>query len=110
MEYLTLREICEQTGVSRRAIQGYEKAKLVSSVGRNGRGHLLYDKKSKERIQLIKLFQQLGFTIRDIQKIIDSPKDVLKAAIEARVDRLNEKKAEIDILIERAYRLIESMQ
>lgn len=30
MEEWTLREICEHTGVSRRAIQGYEKAELVS--------------------------------------------------------------------------------
>ena len=112
MEYLTLREMCELIGVSRRAIQGYEKAGLVSAAGRNERGHLLYDRNSQERIQLIKLFQQLGFTIKEIQKIIDSPKDkdMQKAAIEEHVDKLNEKKVEIDVLIEKAYRLIESMQ
>lgn len=109
MEYLTLREMCELTGVSRRAIQGYEKAKLVSAAGRNERGHLLYDRKSLERIQLIKLLQQLGFTIKEIQKIIDSPKDVLKAALEERVDKMKEKKVEIDGLIEKAYRLIENL-
>lgn len=110
MVYLTLREMCDATGVSRRAIQGYEKAGLVSPAGRNERGHLLYDAKSKERIELIKLFQQLGFTIREIQTLIDSPKDEQKEAIRMRVDKLSEKKAEIDVLIEKAYQLIESMK
>ena len=109
MEYLTLREMCELTGVSRRAIQGYEKAGLVSAAGRNERGHLLYDRKSMERIQLIKLLQQLGFSIKDIQKIIDSPKEVQKAALEEQVEKLKEKKVELDVLIEKAYRLIENL-
>lgn len=106
---LTLREICELTDVSRRAIQGYEKAKLVSAVDRNERGYLLYDEKSKERIELIRLFQQLGFTIKEIQMIIDAPEGALKAALEARVEKLNEEKLEIDVLIEKAYRLIENL-
>lgn len=109
MVYLTLREMCELTGVSRRAIQGYEKAGLASSVGRNEKGYLLYDVKAKERIQLIKLFQQLGFTIKKIQMVIDSTKEEKKAAIEEHVEKLSEKKAEIDVLIEKAYQLIENL-
>ena len=35
------REICETLGVSRRALQGYEKAGLVTASGRNKYGHLL---------------------------------------------------------------------
>ena len=42
MANLTLQEVCKFTGVSRRAIQGYEKAGLVSATERNERGHLLY--------------------------------------------------------------------
>ena len=44
MEEMTLREICLSIGVSRRAVQGYEKAKLVSDTGKTKRGHLLYDR------------------------------------------------------------------
>lgn len=35
MEEKTLHEVCEIYGVSRRAIQGYEKAGLVSASGRS---------------------------------------------------------------------------
>ena len=41
MEDKTLHEVCEAFGVSRRAIQGYEKAGLVSASGKNERGYLL---------------------------------------------------------------------
>ena len=42
MAEMTLRELCDSLGVSRRAVQGYEKAGLVSPEGKNERGYLLY--------------------------------------------------------------------
>ena len=38
MAEMTLRELCDSLGVSRRAVQGYEKAGLVSPEGKNERG------------------------------------------------------------------------
>lgn len=35
MKEMTLREVCESANVSRRAVQGYEKAGLVSASGKN---------------------------------------------------------------------------
>lgn len=106
---MTLREICDITEVSRRAVQGYEKAGLVSASGKNGRGHLLYDAKSQERIKQIKLFQELGFSIKEIKEIIDAPSDILKAALEMQLERLKEKSDNIEQLILKAHELIESL-
>lgn len=58
MEVMTLREICEALEVSRRAVQGYEKAGLVSATDQNKYGHLLYDEAAMLRIEQIKLFQR----------------------------------------------------
>ena len=55
MDGMTLREICEALEVSRRAVQGYEKAGLVSATDRNKYGHLLYDEAAMLRIEQIKL-------------------------------------------------------
>ena len=55
MEVMTLREICEALEVSRRAVQGYEKAGLVSATDQNKYGHLLYDEAAMLRIEQIKL-------------------------------------------------------
>ena len=77
---MTLREICETLGVSRRALQGYEKAGLVISSGRNK--YLLYDKDAEMRIAQIKFYQQLGFSIKEITMIIDAPDTEIKKALE----------------------------
>ena len=78
----TLREICTATGVSRRAVQGYEKLNLVTPTGKNERGYLLYDTNAQRRIARIKMFQDFGFALKDIKVIIDAPNDVLKSALE----------------------------
>lgn len=67
MEEKTLKEVCELVGVTRRAIQGYEDAGLVVSTGRNKYGHLLYDESAVEKIKEIKLYQDFGFSIKEIQ-------------------------------------------
>ena len=103
---MTLREICETLGVSRRALQGYEKAGLVMASGRNKYGHLLYDKDAEMRIAQIKFYQQLGFTIKEITRIIDAPEAELRSALEQRVQKLREEKTEMDELIERANQII----
>ena len=103
---MTLREICEAHGVSRRAIQGYEKAGLVTASGRNKYGHLLYDKNAEMRIARIKFYQQLGFSIKEITMIIDAPDSEVKTALEHRVQKLREEKTEMDELIEKANQMI----
>ena len=79
---MKLREICETLDISRRALQGYEKAGLVSATGRNKYGHLLYDETAKLRIEKIKFYQQLGFSLKEISSLIDAPNIVVKEALE----------------------------
>ena len=102
---MTLREICETLEVSRRAVQGYEKAGLVSATSRNKYGHLLYDETAMLRIARIKFYQQLGFSIKEIIDIIDAPNILLKVALEKQVDKLRKEDAEIRELIERQIKL-----
>ena len=90
MTEMTLREICRTLGVSRRAVQGYEKAKLVSATSKTESGYLLYNDSAQERIRQIKLFQDMGFTIKEIKSIIDAPSEIKKAALIQRKEKLNE--------------------
>lgn len=109
MSTMTLREVCEETRVSRRAIQGYELAGLVAATARNDRGHLLYDEESRQRIQQIKLFQDLGFSVKEIAGIIDAPKEKVKEALEAKISVLQEKGERIEVLIVKARKIIEQL-
>ena len=104
---MTLREVCFAADVSRRAVQGYEKAGLVSALGKNKRGYLLYDEYSLEKIKKIKFYQQLGFSVKEIKSVINAPNDILKSALEGRVEKLKAEKSQIERLIKKAYELIE---
>ena len=72
MKEYTLREICELVGVSRRAVQGYEQAELVKASGKNKYGYLLYDEKSLEQIRNIRMYQDFGFSIKEIKELIEA--------------------------------------
>ena len=103
---MKLREICETLEISRRALQGYEKAGLVSATGRNKYGHLLYDETAKLRIAKIKFYQQLGFSLKEISSIIDAPDIVVKGALEKQIEKLKNERTETDKLIEKADQMI----
>lgn len=107
MDSITLRELCATLDVSRRAVQGYEGAGLVSASDKNKYGHLLYDEETQKRIELIKLYQQLGFKIKEIKELIDAPNEVVKEALEKQVLCLKAERVRIDVLIKKAYELIE---
>ncbi|MEY8522856.1 MerR family transcriptional regulator [Lachnospiraceae bacterium 38-10] len=103
---MTLREISDTYGVSRRAVQGYEKAGLVASSEKDKRGYLLYDEAAQDRIRQIKFFQQMGFSIKEIKNMIDAPNDILKTILEIQVERLKKQNEATEILIDKAYELI----
>ena len=105
----TLHELCEALRVTRRAVQGYEKAELVKPSDRNKYGHLLYDEQAQARIAQIKLYQQLGFTIKEIQKLSDAPNEVVKEAIEQQIFRLKQERVRMDEVIRKAHELLEAL-
>lgn len=80
-----LSEVCSVLEVSRRAVQGYENAGLVSATGKNKYGHLLYDEEAQRRIKQIRLLQQLGFRVKEIKDIIDAPAEVAAEAIKRQI-------------------------
>ena len=106
---MTLREVCNAYGVSRRAVQGYEMAGLVSASSRNERGYLLYDENAQKRIKQIKLFQQMGFTIKEIKSMMDTPEESWKPILGKRVKLLEKKKKNMEMTIDMIYALIEKL-
>ena len=89
-ETKTLSEVCSALEVSRRAVQGYENAGLVSASGKNKYGHLLYDEEAQRRIKQIRLLQQLGFRVKEIKDIIDAPAEVVAEAIKSQIKQMDD--------------------
>lgn len=109
MEKMSLREVCDAAKVSRRVIQGYESAGLVSATGRDARGYLLYGEKELEKIKKIRLFQEMGFSIKEISELMEAPKEQLKQALQKRVTDLQKEDVHIKSMIDIAQKMIESL-
>ncbi len=109
-EMKTLREICERTGASRRAIQGYEKAGLVKPVGRNKYGYLLYDDCEENRIRKIRFLQKLGFTIREIRMMTQMEKEERLNQLKKKIQLMEEDISNKSALIEEAKKIIQKME
>ena len=99
----TLSEIRKELGISRKAIQGYEKHGLISPCGKDKYGHLIYDEKTVDRIIRIRFYQKLGFTVQEIEDLFYRDDGQLKIA-------LDDKKEETEKMIlelQRRYYLLE---
>ena len=88
---------------------GYEKAGLVHSYEKNKYGHLLYDRKTVERIEKVRLYQQLGFEVKEIRKIIDAPAIILKSALEEKVQLLKQNMELENQLLLKTQKMIEAL-
>lgn len=106
MQDATLREVCAKYKVSRRAVQGYEKAGIVKSTGKNKMGYLLYDAATQERIGIIRMYQEIGFSVREIKEIIDAPKISTIPILENQMEKLKKERSRIEEQIEILYDLI----
>lgn len=105
----TLKEVCIELGVSRRAVQGYEAAGLVKATRKNKYGHLLYNLHAQEKIERIKFFQDLGFSVREIAALIDAPKKILKPKLEEQIKQLQADIDRKEHTIQKARELIKTL-
>ena len=85
---MTLKEVCNHVGVTRRAVQGYEKAGLVQTIERNKYGHLLYDESAIAKIQEIKQYQDFGFAVKEIKILLKAPKEDYLKMMEKRLEAM----------------------
>ncbi len=68
-ELLSISEISETTGLNSSALRYYEKVGLIESQARIG-GRRHYDPSVLQRLAVISLFQEVGFTIGEIAEVI----------------------------------------
>ncbi len=106
MEKITLREVCNRVGVSRRAIQGYEEVGLVVSSGKNKYGYLLYDEAEVEKIRRIKQYQDFGFKVKEIVVLMAAPDDVYVEMLSKRTEMMKKQLKNLMANIEAVEKLL----
>lgn len=101
----TLREVCDELGISRRTVQGYEKKQLISPSSRNKYGYLLYDEETVRRIAFIRFSQQIGLSIKEISSFIDQPVEKIKIVLARQAEVLQRRKSAISDVISHIERI-----
>lgn len=106
----TLKEICSELGVSRRAVQGYQVAGLVKATRKNKYGHLLYNQKAIEKIQYIKFLQDMGFSIKKIKVLLDEPSELVAVEIEKQIEVLEIEIEDKKLIIQNAKQMLRELE
>lgn len=103
---MTVHEVSELAHVSVRALHHYDDIGLLRPSGRTDAGYRLYSDEDIARLQQVLLFRELGFPLREIGTIIDSPHYDQSRALEQQVELLRLKREHIDKLIELAEEMM----
>lgn len=72
-EKYTIGELAKQLNVTTRTIRYYDQKGLLKPSGVNENGYRLYSDKQMKQLKLIIFLKELGFSLRNIQNIIEDP-------------------------------------
>ena len=95
----TVHEISKLTGVSIRTLHYYDEIGLLSPTQLTDAGYRLYNDESLEKLQLILLFRELRFSLKEIKNILHSSDFDRNKALEQQIELLTLKREHLDNLI-----------
>ncbi|WP_166241516.1 MerR family transcriptional regulator [Paenibacillus turpanensis] len=107
---MKVKEVAALTGVSVRTLHHYDHIGLLSPSGTTVSGYRLYSEKNLERLQQILFFKELGFSLKEIKKMIDSPSFDRQEAFILQRKMLIHKRNSIDKMIESIDKSIQHMR
>jgi DNA-binding transcriptional MerR regulator len=74
-----IRTVAHLTGVNPRRIRAWEDQYNLLTPARTGGGHRLYSEEDVERIRWVKTMVDRGMSLKGIQRLIESSKDIAMA-------------------------------
>ena len=99
---MTVKEVSDISGVSIRSLHHYDKIGLLPATEVTAAGYRLYDDKALERLQMILLFKELQFPLKDIKEILDDLNFDRSKALEQQIRLLQLRKEHLENLIDLA--------
>ena len=88
----TVKQISKLTGISVRTLHHYDSIGLLKPTAVTEAGYRLYDDDALHRLQQILLLRELSFPLKDIQAILDAPKEVRQRALDDHIRQLDAKR------------------
>ncbi|MBI4320696.1 MAG: MerR family transcriptional regulator [Chloroflexi bacterium] len=106
----TIKKVADLAGLTVRALHHYDHVGLLRPAAQNEAGYRLYAEEDLERLQQILFFRELGFSLRDIKAIVDSPDFDRKEALMAHRKSLREQQERLAKLVASVERTIEALE
>ena len=91
----TVNQIAKQTGVSVRTLHHYDSIGLLKPTEITEAGYRLYDADALERLYLIIVYRELGFSLKKIAEILDAPDFDRNRALEEQIALLDQKREQL---------------
>lgn len=87
----TVKEIAQLTHVSVRTLHHYDAIGLLKPTKITDAGYRLYDEAALERLYLILLYREIGFSLKEIRELLDAPDYDRNRILEQQVELLKAK-------------------
>lgn len=95
----TVNEVSKLTGVSARTLHHYDAIGLLKPTKVTQAGYRLYDDPALRRLQIILMFRELQFPLKEIKSILDNPAFDPAEALEQQIKLLELQKKHLEELI-----------
>lgn len=105
MEY-TVQKLSRLAGVSKRTLRYYDQIGLLQPARVNSSGYRIYGSTEVDMLQQILFYRELGFSLEKIKEVVTDPKFNKIMALKEHRDKLLEKRAQLDNLIDNVNRSI----
>lgn len=99
---MTVHEVSKISGVSIRALHHYDRIGLLPATEVSSAGYRLYDDAALEQLQMILLFKELQFPLKEIKEILNTPDFDRSKALEQQIHLLELRREHLDNLIDLA--------
>lgn len=104
----TVHMVSELTGVSVRTLHHYDAIGLLKPTEVSVAGYRLYDDKALERLQIILLFKELQFSLKEIKEIMQSPGFDSREALKQQLHLLKLRQKQLSDLIALTEKIIDT--
>lgn len=109
-DLMTLKEVCKETGVTRKIVQTYENYGLVKATTKNKYGYLPYDDAAVKKIKKIRSYQRFGYRLLEIAKLEYMTVDEQVMILKEKINNMYDNQSETAELIGMAEQLLENLR
>ncbi|WP_336758959.1 MerR family transcriptional regulator [Paenibacillus sp. USHLN196] len=98
--YFTVKDIIQITGITKRALHYYDKTDLLKPSKVEDNGYRYYDQEALGNLQMILLFKEMNFSLKDIATMIRLSKEEQKDILREHRSTLVQRKQNLETIID----------